>query len=496
MGEATRDNRNSAHRSAADAVVRPSWQRDAVVRVAVCVVVCSAPAPAAAQPAPSSGIVRSSPPDQAPSGGSAAHDEARAHFLQGLARSSANDWEGALASFRRSLTLYPTRAAWKNAALCLERMGRFDEAMEALEALEEHFPQFSEEERASFAAKMAELSRRVGVLDLRGVAPGSRISIDDRDRGLAPPRSPLRVLPGTRHVRITAGDGASVDATVEAIAGAVSMLPAQAPTPSAPARALPETPLAPRVSQTTDTAPRPSPAPADNAAAPARFGIGARASGSFGSLGGDIVDCSDGCRRSLGWGGKVQIEGSYRFAERWRIAADVGYLVVGQTVDGRATNLMATGYVSRGAAADTLTLRGALLGISAQYQPPRLGPTFGHLGLGALVGSVLDERTGDFASGAAGGAVGAYSITPPLTQRPPLECLYVSLGFGASWRVAPNWVLGAALEIMSLFALRQPAWHEQVLFVTPDGESSFARETLAGRPIVLWSPSLVARHDL
>src|SRR5262245_24960106 len=71
---------------------------------------------------------------------SARIEEARQHFERGVALLGEEKWEQALAEFQRSRELHAGRPATKNAAQCLRKLHRFDEAMEAFETLLRDFP--------------------------------------------------------------------------------------------------------------------------------------------------------------------------------------------------------------------------------------------------------------------------------------------------------------------------------------------------------------------
>jgi hypothetical protein len=71
-------------------------------------------------------------PPQAPPDAKA---EAVAHFNEGLALYDEGAWAAALAEFLEARRLYPLRNAGYQAALCLEKLQRYDEALEQLEGV-------------------------------------------------------------------------------------------------------------------------------------------------------------------------------------------------------------------------------------------------------------------------------------------------------------------------------------------------------------------------
>jgi hypothetical protein len=148
----------------------------------------AAPAPTAPAPADAS-------PD-------AHKEEARAHFEKGVALTRENDWAPALAEFLESRRLFPTRTATQNAALVLQRLQRFDEALDLFETLLRDFPNLPPEDKTQAQLAVIKLRGLVGTIDLDGAELGAEISIDGRDRGDYPPPAPLRVAAGTHVVRV------------------------------------------------------------------------------------------------------------------------------------------------------------------------------------------------------------------------------------------------------------------------------------------------------
>lgn len=128
-------------------------------------------------------------------------EAARSHFELGLSYFDNGEWGPALAEFLRSRELYPTRAATKDAATCLEKEKRYDEALDMFETLTREFPDLSLSDRSLVEREMSTLGASVGVIDVRGAEPGARIIIDGRERGDAPLRSPVRVSVGSHVVR-------------------------------------------------------------------------------------------------------------------------------------------------------------------------------------------------------------------------------------------------------------------------------------------------------
>ncbi len=121
---------------------------------------------------------------------------------EGLALYDQGHYEAALAWFVRSRALYPARGNTLNAALCLSKLGRFDEALDMFETLLREVPALEEDERASIEREVAALRKRVGALDVRVLEPGASVVIGGRVRATTPVSAPIRVAAGDHLVRV------------------------------------------------------------------------------------------------------------------------------------------------------------------------------------------------------------------------------------------------------------------------------------------------------
>jgi hypothetical protein len=129
-------------------------------------------------------------------------EEAKELFRRGVTLLTAGDTERALESFLGSRALVPSGKNTANAAICLERLGRYDEALEMYEEVLARFSKdLDEEDRASLAPVMAQLREKIGYLELSANVDGLVI-VDSRARGRLPLQTALRVLPGRRRVRV------------------------------------------------------------------------------------------------------------------------------------------------------------------------------------------------------------------------------------------------------------------------------------------------------
>jgi hypothetical protein len=168
-----------------------------------------------------------SPPAAAPPGATdadARKTEAKEHFDRGIALLEDGAWDAALAEFLRSRTLFPTRAATKDAGICLGKLHRFDEAIDLFEALLREFPDLPADERVLVETQIKELSRFVGSIDVEGAEAGAQLVVDGRARGTAPSPA-LRVSAGTHVLRVSREGFAPYERQVSVAGGESTPVP-------------------------------------------------------------------------------------------------------------------------------------------------------------------------------------------------------------------------------------------------------------------------------
>jgi hypothetical protein len=145
--------------------------------------------------------------------------EARVHFDRGVALVEQGAWSAALAEFRASRRLFPTRNATSNAALCLRKLERFDEALELYEVLLREFAEMPADLRAEAQRAVAELRQLSGTLDVQGAEPDAAVTLDGRARGDFPLLEPLRTTTGSHVLRVYKEGFEPFEARVEVAAG-------------------------------------------------------------------------------------------------------------------------------------------------------------------------------------------------------------------------------------------------------------------------------------
>lgn len=160
-------------------------------------------------------------------------EQAKALFREGNALLSAGDPERALERFLASRAAVASGKNTANAAICLERLGRNDEALEMYEELLARFSaDLDLQDRENLAPIMARLRAELGSLDVSSNVE-ALVTIDGRPRGMLPRATALRALPGKRRVRVVkegyrtfdvmtdvrVGETVAVDGVLEPLSG-------------------------------------------------------------------------------------------------------------------------------------------------------------------------------------------------------------------------------------------------------------------------------------
>lgn len=152
-------------------------------------------------------------PDASPSI-AARKQQAKALFKTGIVFFQNRDMDRALDFFLQSRKAFPSIQNTSNAALCLEKLGRFGEALELFEVLlVEYRDGFTKAERDSIGPVLVALRARIGSLVVAANVAGLLV-IDGRPRGELPRRSPVRLLPGAHQLRVVADGYATFEKTV------------------------------------------------------------------------------------------------------------------------------------------------------------------------------------------------------------------------------------------------------------------------------------------
>ncbi|WP_437729606.1 kelch repeat-containing protein [Sorangium sp. So ce861] len=174
----------------------------------------ASPAPPAASPPAAAAPASPAPPAASPPAAVPPADaepppaanpvaEARAHFERGLDLYRQGAWEPALAEFLASRQDYPTWSATSSAALCLQQLRRYDEALALFETLLADFAQrLPPETRNAAQQAVVRLRGLVGTVDVADAEIGASIMVDGQHRGDYPLPAPLRVGAGSHVIRV------------------------------------------------------------------------------------------------------------------------------------------------------------------------------------------------------------------------------------------------------------------------------------------------------
>jgi PEGA domain len=465
---------------------------------------------------------------------SADKDQARGHFERGTQLVRERLWDAALAEFLASRALFRTRGNTRNAAVCLRELQRYDEALDMLEALVQEFPDSTGDDRAAVDTEVTFLRQRVGTIEVRTSTEGGRVQIDERDRGVTPTGAPLRVSIGTHVVRVRKEGYVEIETRVEVAGGANIVVDATLrlvpsldatlriePSPPASSVVLDGVPVGrgvwegrvrsgrhrvdveqdgfltttttfllasgqhQRVVVALDRDPNVSPsAPPSHT----QFALSVDGGFAFGPpFGGDVAGCSAPCDVRLSLGGAARLHGGLEFPSGLGFSVDVGYLSLVDEVSGRAIDVAPTGGGSlSGIANDQLLVRGLLVGASGSARFGSDWPVTLRLGLGALLGSLDDEREAELPSRGV--------ITPLSAQAPAAHFVYAAPEVRLGRRFGEHFELDAGVTAFVLLALPQPAWSATSNDL-PLGTSSasYGTQKLTGTLAVAVSPSIGAK---
>jgi len=211
-------------------------------------------------------------------------------------------------------------------------------------------------------------------------------------------------------------------------------------------------------------------------------------------MGGGVAD-SGSASFPLGVVGRAHV--GYEVPSGVGVALDAGYLYLARDVSGRDTMLRPVGKAeARGVADDELSLRGLLIGASAHlHRNQPFGekmPLLLRVGLGVLLGSASDRRTGAFTP--AGG-----TLTPVAASRTTDDAafLYVAPEARLGYRIGERLELSAGLELMVLVGLSKARWDTQgsSVLLGNQGLAGYDNQTLVGSTLLLVNPGVGARYE-
>jgi hypothetical protein len=211
------------------------------------------------------------------------------------------------------------------------------------------------------------------------------------------------------------------------------------------------------------------------------------------SLGGDVVDtCGGTCSRSIGVGAITQFHFGYELGSGLAFGLTAGYLSAIQSADGRDATIVPHSLEPRqGKADDELLLRGFVGGATLGYHIGETFPVLFRLGVGTLIGSVRDARTGTFT------ARDATTFEAfPVTDSQGAKFVYVSPEARVGVRFLKHVEVNVGITAMFLIAPSPPRWNNTIeLAASTDGAATYPNDTLTGSFVAILAPGLGARYD-
>ncbi|HEY2517382.1 MAG TPA: PEGA domain-containing protein, partial [Polyangiaceae bacterium] len=176
------------------------------------------------------------------------------------------------------------------------------------------------------------------------------------------------------------------------------------------------------------------------------------------SLGGDLAGrCSAPCSAGSALGAAGIFRGGYELGVGLGFSIDAGYVRVEQTVAGRPATLTAVGNqaTDSGTARDTLRLSGLLLGASASYHRGDTWTLLLRLGVGALLGTSVDQRSGTFTNSQ------HEAFDAEANESPGATYLYFAPEVRLGRRFGDHVEVSVGVEALLFAALSQPRWQDQ-----------------------------------
>jgi hypothetical protein len=199
-------------------------------------------------------------------------------------------------------------------------------------------------------------------------------------------------------------------------------------------------------------------------------------------MGGDVGGAGG---LAIGAAGKVHV--GYELRSGLGFGLDAGYMYLANSADGRSSTLRPVGKPEvAGTASDKLSLKGLLVGASAQLHKGEQLPFLLRLGVGALLGNANDRRSGDF---------GANAVESTRTAT-DASYLYVAPEARIGYRIGGRVEVSAGLEVALMVALKEPRWDaSQGVVLGSSGLAAYPDETLVGSTLIVVSPGVGARFD-
>jgi hypothetical protein len=215
----------------------------------------------------------------------------------------------------------------------------------------------------------------------------------------------------------------------------------------------------------------------------------------FGIVGGDLnAACTSSCSGSVPFGFAATFHAGYELRSGLGFALDIGYLMLAQKLEARPSILRPVGKPDNpGSADDEIAVRGPTLGAAAFLRFGKKMPITTRLGLGALVGSATDRRTGTYHPNdvAQSYPVGAVRESPSATY------FYVAPEVRLGLRLDEHFEVFAGLRALVLVGLQDPRWRNETPVVAGAGQglARFQDQSIVGKTAFMLAPGVGLRAD-
>jgi hypothetical protein len=183
---------------------------------------------------------------------------------------------------------------------------------------------------------------------------------------------------------------------------------------------------------------------------------------------------------------------------------DAGFLSLSERLASHPVALHPVGIPqdNLGSAEDKIRLSGLTVGASAQYHQGEKLPVTGRLGVGVLLATARDARTGTAFTNArmvGGVLVPAASYPFDVTESPKASYLYVAPELRQGLRLGAHAEITFGLRALIMVALTQPKWADEKP-VEPGvtyrvGQLTFGPQQVTGNLIVVFVPGVGFRAD-
>lgn len=177
------------------------------------------------------------------------------------------------------------------------------------------------------------------------------------------------------------------------------------------------------------------------------------------SIGGNLDDCDD-CSAAPVLGGRASLRGGYQLGLGIGLYADLGYLVLVQSVRDRAATLYGVAESERdqGTIDDRIFMQGVTVGGALGYAVPNLAPWSirARVGAGMIIGEASVTRRGDFAS-----ASGEPYTVGDFVEKDSALFAYVAPEARFGYRLVERVELNLGLSALIGIAVDVPSWRDQ-----------------------------------